>query len=162
VEWGIHLQNNGPVEGNAICYNNTLLVRNTSGTGYGPFGFGNNANKGKGDVILNNIIVCLNPSESKGYKPISGSFEEARVEYNLFWDAVPGSLTDPRFTDITRHDFTLRPGSPATDKGVAVKSLVYGAVSIPPFNDPHSGPAPDLGAYELGRPRWTAGYSPPR
>ncbi len=161
VEWGIHLQNNGPVEGNAVCYNNTLLVRNTSATGYGPFGFGNNANKGKGDVLFNNIIACLNPSESKGYKPISGSFEDALIDRNLFWDTLPGSPTDPRFTYPARLDFTLRPGSPAKDKGVLIKPLRYGAVNVPAFNDRVVGSSPDLGAYEIGVPRWTAGYRKP-
>jgi hypothetical protein len=161
VEWGIHLQNNGPPEGNALCYNNTILVRNTSGTPYGPFGFGNNANHGKGDVIVNNIVTCLNPSESKGYKPISGAFEEARIDHNLFWDAVPGSPTDPHFVDIARLDFALRPASPARDKGVMIESMVYGGVAIPAFNDPVIGKVPDLGAYEYGAAVWRAGCNLP-
>jgi hypothetical protein len=52
-----------------------------------------------------------------------------------------------KFTDARGRDFTLRAGSPAIDKGVV----------IPGWLTTYQGSAPDLGAYEYGEPRWTAG-----
>jgi hypothetical protein len=50
-----------------------------------------------------------------------------------------------KFTNPVNRDYTLRAGSPAIDKGVVVPGFTY------------QGAAPDLGAYEYGEPRWTAG-----
>jgi hypothetical protein len=46
------------------------------------------------------------------------------------------------------YDFTLRAGSPAVDAGV----------SVPGVNEDFTGKAPDVGAYEAGRPAWRAGH----
>ncbi len=52
---------------------------------------------------------------------------------------------DPRFTDEAGRVFTLRPGSPAVDRGVPIPGV------------PHHGAAPDIGAFELDlRPRSAA------
>jgi len=51
------------------------------------------------------------------------------------------------FTDPSNRDYSLRTGSPAIDKGVVIPSWV----------ETFKGTAPDLGAYEFGEPRWTAG-----
>ena len=52
-----------------------------------------------------------------------------------------------KFTDAKNRDYTLRTGSPAIDAGVVVPGWV----------ETFNGTAPDLGAYEYGQPRWTAG-----
>jgi len=65
--------------------------------------------------------------------------------YNNIWcrsDTAPW-----KFTDARSHDYSLRAGSPAIDKGVVVPGWV----------DTYKGAAPDLGAYEFGEPRWVAG-----
>ncbi len=161
VEWGIHLQNNGVLIANALCYNNTILVRNTSGVSYGPFGFANNANHNEGSLLVNNLVACLNPAESKGYRPVSGGFEQAEIGKNLFWDSIAGSATDPHFADILRFVFTLQADSPARDAGQVVSAVTRSGLTIPAFNDPVSGVAPDLGAYEFGQPPWKAGCTLP-
>ena len=64
------------------------------------------------------------------------------VDYNVFEKvAAPGP--DPRtlYTPAD-FDFQLRPGSAAVDAGVR----------LPGINDDFTGRAPDLGAYEIGRP----------
>jgi len=52
-----------------------------------------------------------------------------------------------KFTNAVNRDFSLRAGSPAIDKGVV----------MPGWLTTYQGAAPDLGAYEYGEPRWTAG-----
>jgi hypothetical protein len=52
-----------------------------------------------------------------------------------------------KFTDANRRDYSLRAGSPAIDAGHV----------IPGWVESFKGLAPDLGAYEYGEPRWTAG-----
>ena len=64
------------------------------------------------------------------------------VDYNVFQNvALPGP--DPRtLYKPADFDFRLRPGSGAIDAGVG----------LPNINDDFTGRAPDLGAYEAGRP----------
>jgi hypothetical protein len=51
------------------------------------------------------------------------------------------------FTDARNRDYSLRAGSPAIDAGKV----------LPGMTTTFQGSAPDLGAYEYGEPRWTAG-----
>jgi hypothetical protein len=53
-----------------------------------------------------------------------------------------------QLTDPANHDFTLKPGAPAIDAGVAVRG----------FDAPLSGERPDLGAFEHGQPLWKPGH----
>jgi len=62
---------------------------------------------------------------------------------NLYLASSPGS----QLQDYAAYDFRLKPGAAAIDAGVAV----------PPYTDGWLGTAPDLGAYETGRSKWTAG-----
>lgn len=61
--------------------------------------------------------------------------------------------TDPKFfratTDVTKpiSNFTLQPGSPAVDAGMAIPGITEGFV----------GSAPDIGAYERGASIWRTG-----
>jgi hypothetical protein len=51
------------------------------------------------------------------------------------------------FADPADNDYSLAPGSPAIDQGT----------ELPPWTDGFVPPAPDIGAYEYGLPKWTAG-----
>ena len=64
------------------------------------------------------------------------------VDYDVFVKvSAPGP--DPRtLYKPADFDFTLKPGSAAVDAGVTLSGI----------NDDFTGRAPDLGAYELGRP----------
>jgi len=65
------------------------------------------------------------------------------VDYDIFENLHPPDPTKPRAlyhgTDL---DFRLKPGSKAVDAGVR----------LPNVNDDFTGAAPDLGAYEIGKP----------
>ena len=64
------------------------------------------------------------------------------VDYDVFMNVTPPG-PDPRtLYKPADFDFTLRPGSAAVDAGVR----------LPGVNDDFTGRAPDLGAYEAGRP----------
>src|SRR5665213_854965 len=65
------------------------------------------------------------------------------VDYDIFMKVGKPDMTDPqRLYDPTGFNFQLRPGSAAVDAGIV----------LPNINDDYSGRAPDLGAYELGKP----------
>jgi len=65
------------------------------------------------------------------------------VEYDVFSNVTMPDKTDPqRLYKPDGLDFRLRPGSAAVDAGVA----------LPSINDDFTGRAPDIGAYETGRP----------
>jgi len=65
------------------------------------------------------------------------------VDYAVFVNAKMPDKSDPqRLYDPEDFDFRLRPDSAAVDAGAI----------LPTINDDFTGRAPDLGAYELGRP----------
>jgi hypothetical protein len=65
------------------------------------------------------------------------------VDYDVFQRVGPPDPADPRkLYKPADFDFQLRPGSAAVDAGVR----------LPNVNDDFTGRAPDLGAYEVGRP----------
>ncbi|HEX4346683.1 MAG TPA: hypothetical protein VHZ73_03885, partial [Vicinamibacterales bacterium] len=75
------------------------------------------------------------------------------LDYDVFVN-VPKIDRDPknvqRLYDFKDYDFRLKPGSAAVDKGVV----------IPDVDDGFTGQAPDLGAFEVGRPMETYGPRP--
>ncbi len=83
---------------------------------------------GKGSLLRNNIMLGKNDGPA------------ATFENSL------GVGADPKFTDAKAGDFTLLDGSPAIDKGAVIQGITDDAVG-----------APDIGAYERGRPPWQAG-----
>src|SRR5579872_7257288 len=65
------------------------------------------------------------------------------IDYDVFVKVAKPDMTDPqRVYDPSGFNFELRPGSAAVDAGVV----------LPNINDDFTGRAPDLGAYELGKP----------
>lgn len=65
------------------------------------------------------------------------------IDYDVFEKVPMLDKSDPqRLYNPEDFDFRLRPGSAAVDAGVL----------LPTINDDFTGRAPDLGAYELGRP----------
>jgi hypothetical protein len=65
------------------------------------------------------------------------------VDFDMFQKVAPPDPNDPRkLYKPADFDFQLRPGSAAVDAGVR----------LPNVNDDFTGRAPDLGAYEVGRP----------
>jgi hypothetical protein len=57
--------------------------------------------------------------------------------------------TDPKFVDAATGNYQLQAGSPAIDMGT----------TLPPYTNGYVGSAPDLGAFEVGAPPWSAGSS---
>jgi hypothetical protein len=105
----------------------------------------------QGAMCYNNTIVDSNFISHRDWEvwitPQGVPWPNSRDPYfknNLF----AKSDTAPwKFSDARAHDYTLRAGSPAIDKGVAIPGVLT----------TFQGTAPDLGAYEYGEPRWTAG-----
>ncbi len=64
------------------------------------------------------------------------------VDYDVFQKVAPPSPDPTTLYKPADFDFQLRPGSAAVDAGVR----------LPGINDDFTGNAPDLGAYETGRP----------
>jgi hypothetical protein len=65
------------------------------------------------------------------------------VDYNIFEKVTPPDRSTPqRLYRPAELDLRLKRGSAATDKGVV----------LPNITDGFTGKAPDLGAYETGRP----------
>lgn len=65
------------------------------------------------------------------------------IDYNVFVNVKMPDKSDPqRLYHPEDFDFRLKPGSAAVDAGML----------LPTINDDYEGKAPDLGAYELGRP----------
>jgi PA14 domain/Chitobiase/beta-hexosaminidase C-terminal domain/Secretion system C-terminal sorting domain len=98
-----------------------------------------NGGTGKTDIIRNNIFGGTFNTDSWG------SLINAVRENNIF-DAKGTVLTD-LFVDPANHNFQLKP--------TAVSAINKG-LDVTPFNDPLVG-LPDLGAFEYGKPSWSAG-----
>jgi hypothetical protein len=109
----------------------------------------------KSNFIYNNTLGGTKYSvASSGTKDMTGSV----FKNNLFLNSVqigPGATvknngyrdTDWRFFDLSVRDYYLRSDSPAIDRGQILS----------PYTNGYAGKAPDLGAFEYGRPAWTAG-----
>jgi hypothetical protein len=80
----------------------------------------------------------------KEYSNASGQDKHSvLVDYDTFVNVIMPDKSDPqRLYKSDSLDFRLRPGSPAIDAGVA----------LPTINDDFTGKAPDIGAYEEGKP----------
>ncbi len=90
-----------------------------------------------------------------------GDFDGTRVINNIFSGSVASATygttgsnanninsgTDPKYVNPAGLDFELQSTSPAINAGQVLS----------PYTDGYIGSAPDIGAYENGNPRWTAG-----
>ena len=165
VEWGLKFHGQNAGANNTLAFHNTVVVRNTSATPYGPFGIGNGIGTNVGTVLLNNLLWCNNAAESPGYQPIATGtyFSSATQAGNLAWNGVPGSATDPRWLappltlGDTAPDFRLGPNSAALDVAAPVGAYVRDGWTIPAFPDPVTGTAADIGALEQGMPAFAVG-----
>lgn len=151
VEWAIHLQAQAGDTANILVYNNTCAVKRLApSVGYGPFGVIKNSGvKHAGTLVQNNIFYSLDGVP--GYKPSDFDTDAALdrvVQSNLSWDGKKG--TDPLFLNPTASDFRLQPSSPARDAGQVIEPLQRDGIRVPAFNNPVSGNAVDIGAYEVG------------
>jgi hypothetical protein len=118
---------------NHQVYHNTLVALPVSWTNriFGTYTYEKHTPTMKGTRIINNLVNGLMVPTDK-------------------WQFVQGALGPEMRRNaaaaVDRHGFPVA-GSDAVDAGVA----------LPGFSDGHHGAAPDLGAYEYGKPRWTAG-----
>lgn len=154
VEWGVLSQGQyDDGQSNALCYNNTIAVTNTSGTPYGPFGFAGNKGGNRGSVVRNNIVaLAAERTVAAGFRPVSDAWGEADVAHN--WFAGPEGARDPGFIDAGKQDFGLGESSEARGRARPVPTYERDGAKVPAFNE-GTGPAFDLGAY-AGAP-WRAG-----
>jgi hypothetical protein len=101
----------------------------------------NGGNVGSEDLAVYDAWPVGNPDPSIWTSDIN----QVASANNLFLNSNPSSqLVDP-----TNDNFQLIAGAPAIDAGVVV----------PGITDDYVGSAPDLGAYEYGGVRWTAGVN---
>jgi hypothetical protein len=91
-----------------------------------------------------NKVVNRSYKSLKEYSEATGQDQHSvLVDYDVFVKASKPDKADPQRLYSPGHfDFTLKPGSPAVDAGIA----------LPNITDNYTGRAPDLGAYELNRP----------
>ena len=114
--------NNNATIVNSYAYNNVLISSDNGPRGYVNDGPGTD----EGLVLRNNI--------TNGIFKTGG---RATTSNNLF------NAPDTLFVNAAGGDYQLRPtAAAAIDKGVGVE----------PYNDPIAGAAPDLGAFEFGKP----------
>lgn len=97
---------------------------------------------GKGSI--SNVVFRNNHANGTGFK--------ATAVVGVTASHNRGTVPASEFMDPANGNFRLKPGSACIDAGAV----------IPGINDtasasPHAGPAPDLGAFELGGTDWTAG-----
>ena len=92
----------------------------------------------------------LTPRESKQFRTLaelsaaSGQEQHGvELDYDAFENLRPPDASKPHAIYFAKDlDFKLKPGGKAVDRGVR----------LPNVNDDFTGAAPDLGAYEVGRP----------
>jgi uncharacterized delta-60 repeat protein len=121
---------NGPATG-ILVFNNTLIAGWRSIEAW-PYSSLPEYATMSGTEIRNNI-----------FSSVVQTFTGASLSNNITSNA------DPLYADPSALDFTLSPGSPGLDAGMV----------LPPYTDGYVGTAPDIGAFESGVPRWTAGSS---
>ncbi len=152
VDWAIHLEGqhqSGVV--NALVLNNTAFSRDQF------IGIGNG--QAPGSFYFNNIYNQNIGKAADGARELGGA---RQIKNNLQWDNRAGSVTDPKFASLPTGDYSLQATSPARDAGMmvgTVSTMQPGNPDLPvavPFDVPKDG-KPDLGAFEFGEPRWSAG-----
>jgi len=125
---------------NCAVYNNTVVSNGTTGNGYGI-----EVDNSSGVIVRNNI----------SYKNGNGSVGQQLVDWagNLTQDHNL-LATNPNFSNEGGHDYTLQPGSPAIDQGVAVAMVTTDQAGT-------ARPQPPSGAYDIGAYERAQGTPPP-
>ncbi len=105
--------------------------------------------------LHNTVLTQTNPDE--GQDPWgeiiqrraadSNYIEKGRIIKNNIDASV--NIDQWHFVDTSANDFRLQQSSPAIDSGEVVSG----------YSESYRGNAPDLGAYEYGRPRWVPGIT---
>jgi hypothetical protein len=139
---------NRPPAGSNLPYLKGSFENNTivSGKGYTIFNYFANAASVANSTVRNNILDGARPS-GQDYGYIAGG--NPNDSNNLVTSrSTDNSGTDPLYTDAGGGDFSVRPGSPAIDRGTTIGGITDG----------YAGSAPDIGAFENGTTRWRAGH----
>ena len=136
VRWALHL--NRPAVNDNIMHN-TIGPLRASGqalAGYPDTTTAQYRSDMTGTIIRNNVFRASSWDVATDPRPT--------MDHNI------ESSVDPLFADPANSNYQLRAGSPAIDAGSAT-----------PFSGEFNGSAPDCGAFEFGKPPWTAGYAEP-
>ena len=154
----IQLQHEFKAQGvnNAWVYNNTLVTSNSTPDPYvhGPFIF-----KGAGDksdvVIQNNIAVYSEPPSKNNYR-LWDSWNPDVLENNFMDAPVEDAdlVNYPNDLTLSSNSSMIDQGSVIADRDFADDGNTY---TIPAYNDPYDGSAPDIGAIEFGEPMFHVG-----
>jgi hypothetical protein len=145
INFGGH--DNAPPAGSNLPYLTAKIYNNTIVAGLNDTIFNYFASSGydANTTVKNNILDGAHPS-GQDYAYIAGGTPvEATNLVTLHSD--DGTGTDPRYTNAAGGDYTLGSGSPAIDAGTVLSGVTDGYV----------GSKPDIGAFESGAVKWTAG-----
>ena len=129
---------------NAEIYNNTLIQPGT----VGRHSIGNDAGGTMNGVVIRNNLA------NRAGRGLSGVGINSVLSNNVF-TAVESTtwFVDPLNAALSNRNYAL------VSNATTLANAIDRGVSVSPFDDPLTG-LPDLGAYEFGRPRWTAGNLP--
>jgi len=149
---GIYLDNS---TSNYIVHHNAIWTMQTGwkvwGIGSGTPSTGNRWYNNTFDNVLSNFAFRDSGFTNCGFannivqRTVTNKSPSDVIVENNYED----SLVSPQFVDPDNGDLQLKSTSPCIGKGKA----------FPPYTDGYSGVAPDQGAYEYGKPAWTAGSS---
>lgn len=114
--------------------------------------YNNTLQKDTNSILSNSFNPALNRMENISI--YNNYWDHGLQIYNSTWDGqdIQNNLSSQpsSFTSHGGNDYQLTGSANAVNAGRV----------IPGITDGFSGNAPDVGAYELGIPTWTAGYSP--
>jgi len=134
----------GPTQNRNIIYNNTLV----------NFGWGGYEREPKGN---NNLYVNLDTVPVEIADPVAagilGPEASALVDPENFDFSL--QATSAAIDKATMTSFTFAPYADTAKADFVAKVMDYPTVIDP---SEYTGAAPDLGAYEYGLPKWTAGH----
>lgn len=144
---GVYLDNSTY---NATVYDNVAWNRTT----YGAVLINPNGQSTSGNRIYNNT----SGTDTNVASTFGGTFSDTQIVNNIGVTGTDAGITNSnnftpvsaaQFTDPAADDFTLTAASPARNAGVVWS----------PATDGFTDPAPSLGAYQYGAPKWVAGAS---
>ena len=142
----------GAQASNVFIYNNTLY-----GNGGSPIYLDTNYSGGElSNVSIKNNILDLGGKTGIHHIAVTKSRDTFTADTNLYWPG-PARLSgisdphavvgDPQYVSTVAHDFRLRPGSAAIERGLKLPGIDVDREGVPR----QRGTAIDMGAYELIR-----------